>query len=404
MDKLEQRLNQLKNSYEEIPTASNPAKIMEQIKKTKQKQKKKWVTQLPYVASFIGVLIIGSLLAVQMLSSQGTNQGDGEKKPEEKPPVTNEQKVTKEQIAEKQKILVAYYDELLSTSYEHPIVEIKNLEELPYIRETKEFIEEVGEPEYKKYKNEKDLEQSYEEYMAFVKDRFEMPKTDLGQLETSNKEDLSSDVMDIMRKQEELKVHFQKELTAFAISGEILKISQDFFEQKEKLLSVSGIENQELKEFAQYLKDNGYTLIDIEGQHEVEINFQSILDLYGGKIDQDVKDFININSSRLAIDGGLSKNWDIIAEKIIILEESRKNYKGSSKVLMDNLFNEYFNFYFNGNVSKPAFLNDGYLDPELKESYQKFLNEKDPDTEAYKKVENYYNSLKEAEFHKSAIE
>ncbi|KAA0545398.1 hypothetical protein FZW96_18710 [Bacillus sp. BGMRC 2118] len=417
MDKLEQRLSQLKSSYEEIPTTSNPAKIMEQIKKTEKKRKKKWVAQLPYVASFIGVLIIGSLLAVQLLSSQETNTGDGvEKNPEEKPPVTSEQKetdeqkketeqnVTEEQIAEKHKILVAYYDELLSTSYEHPIVQIEDVESLSYIKEAKELVENVGSPQYRNYKDEQDLEQSFEEYMTFIKNRFEMPKTDIEQLKESKKDDLSSEVMDIIRKQEELKVYFQNQLISFSKSGELTKLSQDFFEQQNKLLSVKGIENHELEAFAQYLKDNGFTLIDLEGMHEVEIDFQALYEASGAKLNDSVIVFIDTKKNRIVTDGHLQGNWNTVADRIALLESIRSNFEGSSKVVIDQEIAFYMNIYINGAEYPRPYLEDGTLDPELKASYMKFLEERDSNTESYKKVEEHYKALEKRNFQKSTNE
>lgn len=400
MDKLEQRLNQLKNSYEEVPTASNPANIMESIKKSeiKKKKKKKWVVQLPYVASFIGVLIIGSLLAVQMLSSQGSNQGDGEKKPEEKPPVT-EEKVTEEEILEKHKELENFYYEQMTMFQQNTDFTIPD--NLPYFNEVKALVDKTADPAYKKYRNAKDLEESFEEYKRIVQNSFELSKIDLEQLPLSSKEDLSSDVMDIIHKQEGIRPLYINQLKG--LSEKLNTLSNDFLEQLNKLNTLQ-IEDQELLEFATSIKENGYYFKDLEGQLEITVNYQSYIDKHDDRLSQEVKDFINLQNKPVAVDGYLQESWEGLADRIVEMERIRNNYEGSSKVIMDNEFYNYINLYLNDIANPPSFAKDGTLVPELKVSYEKFLREQDPNTEAYKRIQEHYNTLKEGNFNKSALQ
>ena len=90
---LEDRLKKLKGSYNEIPTKSSPQKLLNEIMKTEKPQKKKLI--MPYVASFIGILLLAGVLGTQLIgqqeSRQGINPTNQEEKEEMQLPATEEE-------------------------------------------------------------------------------------------------------------------------------------------------------------------------------------------------------------------------------------------------------------------------------------------------------------------------
>ncbi|UPG65014.1 hypothetical protein [Metabacillus endolithicus] len=89
----EERMRNLKQSYEQVPSVSSVDKIVNKVKTSEKPFKKRMRLQLPYVASFIGVLLIGGILGAQLLK-QPDNTGS-EHPPDEQ---INQQPVTTSDI------------------------------------------------------------------------------------------------------------------------------------------------------------------------------------------------------------------------------------------------------------------------------------------------------------------
>jgi hypothetical protein len=77
---LEKRMELLNQSYKKIPDQTNPSVIIQAIKQEGKSQKKRTLIHWPYVASFIGVLLIGAVLILQLTMDepgrQNRNQAD----------------------------------------------------------------------------------------------------------------------------------------------------------------------------------------------------------------------------------------------------------------------------------------------------------------------------------------
>lgn len=71
---LEKRLELLKQSYKRIPDQTNPSDIIQAIKQEGKPQKKRQIIHWPYVASFIGVLLIGAVLILQLTMGEPGRQ------------------------------------------------------------------------------------------------------------------------------------------------------------------------------------------------------------------------------------------------------------------------------------------------------------------------------------------
>ncbi|WP_456277859.1 hypothetical protein [Bacillus sp. AK128] len=386
MDPLEKRLNQLKNAYDELPTTDKTDKIMNRIRDTEVKKKKKsWMTtQLPYVASFMGVLLIGSILVIQLLSHQDSQTGDGSVSEGENTTQETEtnETITAEQIAEKHQELLSFYNEQKLALEQMSVIDIALPEELNHISEAKALVDQVASRNYKEYKNEAELEKSFSEYTEFVRDKFEMPKTDLEQL------DENTDLFLIISKQTALLSFFQDK----AHSLPLHQVSQDFFEGLEQLNNLQ-VQDPEILEFATAVVENGYWFIDSgEGGYDLAINYNKFENM---DLKENEKQFVSLMTKRMAMDAELQIDWNELADRIVLLEELKNSYSGTSSVIGDTYTIELY-WYLKGTDNSRAFIN-GTLAPELKASYERFL-ETYSNTETYATINEYYNLLKEFNF------
>jgi hypothetical protein len=396
MDQLEKRLNQLKNAYDEIPTTDKSTKIMEQIQVTEiNKKKKNWVAQLPYVASFMGVLLIGAILVIQLLSAEDSTQGNTDKEDStvgETEEVVESEEITNEDLTEKHQELLSFYNEQKQAFEQETTVPVP--EELLYLQEIKEYVESTATLSVNDFQNKKQLEEAFNTYTEFIRDRFELPKTDLEQI------DENTDVMVILTKQSGLLRMYQDQSTLLAQTGQLYEgISQDFFEGLDQLNNLE-IENAGTLEFATEVLENGYHFIVVEGFYEVAINYQNYLDEYEKFLDEPVKEFITLKTERIATDGEIGPTWDQLAERLVKLENIKNDYTGTSHEI-NNEYEFVLNLYLKGADSSPAFMN-GLLVPKLQESYEKVIAEYNG-TETYSIVNEYYTLLKEGGFKKQAV-
>lgn len=396
MDKLDQRLNKLKKGYEDIPASTNSNDIMAKIRETEQKkQSKRWMVQLPYVASFIGVLLIGSILAIQLLSSPDSTPGSDV--PETEKPNTDTEEgndVTIEDIEAKIKELNDYYLEQKEQFENRTYVE--NAEELTYIGEVRYTIDSVK-TSPADFDGIEDLDRTFDNLMVLVQDAFELPKTEFEQFNNH-----STDMMNIIRKQEDLRMSFQNEITRFEGSGALLKISNDFFEQLELLNSLK-INDPALLQLAKEILDNGYAFYDSgEGTVEVRVNYQNYLDNYDSYLDDSVRSFITLKREPIASDAALLITWDELADRIVEFEKIKNSYRGKSGIVVTDEYNLHVQYYLEGMDNTSAFPDDINLDPALKASYERFLT-KYSDTETFDIIKKYYTMLENGGFKKTAV-
>ncbi|WP_246945786.1 hypothetical protein [Bacillus pinisoli] len=397
MDPLEKRLRQLKDSYEEIPTINKASQIMDRIQKTElQKKRKGWKTQLPYVASFMGVLLIGGILVVQLLASpeSSPSPGDSPNTEEESSNVEPNEKVTAEEIAKKHEELEAYYNEQKLAFEKIEFISISNAEEIEHILKAKTLVEQSASLDPKNFEDSTDLEKTFSDLKSIVQDSFELPKQDFQQINEN------TDFLIIMEKQENFLSYLDEQLRNYSVEFS-QKLSQDFFEGLD-MLNQLNVKDPEIRAFAEEVIQNGYIFINSggEGQYGTRINYQYYLNEFGTMLDPVVKEFAELMIKRTAMDGAIIPTWEELGNRLIQLEELKNSYEGSSSVIND-AYQFDLNLYLNGADSSRAFIN-GKLDPELQKSYEYILaNHKD--TETYTIVKEYYDLLEKGNFKEEAV-
>jgi hypothetical protein len=403
----DKRLEKLKVSYEEMPTFSSPRKIVEGVEKNELKvKKKKWLSHLPYVASFAGVLIIGSILAMQFFTTGGSQNGGetvGEKG--ENQIAYEAEEITDEDIAFRHQELVTFYNEE-KQKFEKSLYNL-NAETFSFVLDAKKLVELSASPSFKVYQNRKDLDQSFKDYTEYVRNQFELPKTDLAQLDEkiesmAQGETVSADVLSIIHKQRELLEQLNSQLN-----------NEDFYEVNniQDLEGTLGrlnqleIENQELLHLAQGFIENGYHFIHQgEGMVGIDINYRMLLEQYGPYASTPIEAYLKIKDSpKIAMDAAILISWEGLAEGVVALENIMVNSNDTPKDAIEDDYYYYLNLYLHGANNTPAFP-DGTLDPELKESYEKVIAQQQPGTKTYQIIHDYYQQLQKGNFKQNSVE
>jgi hypothetical protein len=406
---LDKRLEKLKQGYEEMPTLSSPQKLIDGTMRSQHKapKKNKWLTHLPYVASFIGVLLIGTILTRQFFIEPRSvgERPIGQVESDKNSPIVIEE-VTDEDIALKHQKLVDFYNEeklKFEEQIDHP-----NVEKFPFVQEAKKLVDLSPSPSFKVYQNKEDLEQSFKDYTEFVRNRFELPKTDIEQLDAkiesmAQGDNVSQDIVEIIHKQNELLMHFNSQLNTedfyAAIDYEDYQGSIDRLNQLE-------IQNENLLLMAKNFIENGYHFVNQgEGMVGIDIDYSRILDQYGPHLTSPIKRYLEIKKSpRVAFDASILISWEELAGRIIEMEEILKTSSETPKDMIVDDYFFYLNLYLHGADNTPAFgfLNDT-LDPDLKQSYEEILS-KHPGTETYNIISDYYQLLQKGNFQPQAVE
>lgn len=386
---LEKRLNQLKSSYDQIPTISNPNSILKRIKDTEKPINKRNRIQFPYVASIIGVLLLAGILSTQLLTQY--TQGDTSQ--------VEEKQVSKELIFQRASELEELYIQKVKVLQEQLYFE--EVEHFAFVVEAKTMITDFRRSSPDIYAGEKSLEHEFENTKKLLERKLMLPREEMDYIkEHANGGTVTADeeVMSIIEKQEEL-------LSIFKYKWDYLyqKHSKELTNHGDLLntfINYSDYKGTEISELANKLVENGY-YVNSQGEFpEVGINFDS-LGSYEGlsslpNLSDTMKTYLEIKSMKVTTDGALLVSWDELSDNLIKIEEIVRGNKDFllNKELFE-MYNLYFNLYTNKDLTLPnSPIFDGeILKEEVKQSYERFITEY-PDTKSGEAISEYYDLLK----------
>jgi hypothetical protein len=391
----ESRLQSLKQAYDKMPNFSNSERIVEAVKRSEKSKKGIFHTYLPIVASFIGAVLVGGLLTLQ-ISHQG-------KAPEQQPPKESvkdpvEQPPSKEEIEEKVQQLRDVYDQQLKALENE--LQIKNAERYSFVMEVKNTID-----AFKSFpfKNENELQQKFANTKEFIERRVATPEDEIKLLTIKAKNQPSKntvtdqDMLGFINKQKELQEVYTIRLGNFT---EILYTEANqagFDETIMKLNKQEPFSSPELNEFVQTVLENGYHFSTSEGGIYLEINYGRLKKQLEMVISDVMAKYLEIEAhAHISKDAALTVTWDELADRIVELERfilKNPNFK-ENQVLYDR-YKNFLRFYLKGmdNTNIADHNHPGQLAQEVKNSYERFLREYN-NTEAYSIVDEYYYKLK----------
>ncbi|KKI89954.1 hypothetical protein WQ54_22705 [Bacillus sp. SA1-12] len=390
-DKLfEERMRSLKQSYEKLPTVSSSDKIMDQIKRQEKPVKKRAVFQLPLVASFIGVLIIGGILGIQLMS-QSTNFRTGEEGPKNQP-VTN--KEIEEAINETRGLYERNLDQLNEN------LKFEEAEQYRFVQEAKAAVERFE--QRKNYESQAELETYRDKVKEIITYRVSMPNEEfeLFKKDAVNGEEITeSQLYSYLDKLELLhELFFEEWYDLFIQNQHSITDIENYVKQLNDGNLIEG--DQEFIELTKTLRAYGYIFF-----HEGEggINFKpDYTDVYKSlekALTEDAKVYLKIKSEKEAfMDGALAISHPELGKRLLEIEEFI--LKNPSSPIAEELkiqYQYYLASYLLGMNNTSIVIEGEKLKEEIKINFEKLISE-NKFSETAKVVEEFYQKLKAAQF------
>lgn len=390
---LEKRLQNLKSSYEKVPTVSNPNDIVAKIKMTEQKSKKKYLFHLPYVASFIGVLLIGSLLGIQLLNTEHEKQPGGSN---QKQQVSEQQQLpTQDDIEEKSEELRTYYEELLT--YLKNNLETEDVDEYSFVKDSKDMVDRFGDPSFKVFTNKQDLDDFYESTRYYIGYKLLTPKQHIVALSQRENEIPDEEILGLIIKQEEiLKNIYEPKWNKH--SNEIYSKMSDMGLSAilEKINSRYDFESDEINKFAETVSNNGFIFEHAgEGRIVISKDYSRLSQL---NVSQQISNYFTMIQERIVMDAALIITWNELSDRIVSLERfilSNPNFPDNN--LLYELYKRYFTFYTTDLLDNTPIYERNVLKEEVKRSYERFMDEY-KETETIQVINDFYQRLEQNDF------
>ncbi|WP_338788595.1 hypothetical protein [Metabacillus sp. FJAT-53654] len=393
-DKLfEQRMQKLKKSYEHIPTISSSERILQQLKEQEKPVKKRVLLQFPYVASFIGVLLIGGFLAIQLLSQINLNSG-------EQTPTENRenQPITEADIETAINETRGYYERRVDELIDK--LGFEDVEQYGFVQEAKIVVEKFE--ERKSYESQAELTNYMERVKEIITSRVSMPHEEykLMKKAVDNGEAISDsqlygyiDKLDMLHEQ-----FYEQWIKMYQSNQYTMTDIESYLEE----LNTGNIKNgnQDYIELTKTLTAYGYYFFnDGEGTINFAPNYLKIHNQLEKSLKEDAKVYLKIKSEKKALsDGALAINHDELGERLLEIEDFVLNNPSSPKVDEFKVqYRLYIDFYLKGTNNTLLVSDNGKIKDEVKINFETLITENEY-SETAKIVEGFYNKLKENQF------
>ncbi|MFC0271026.1 hypothetical protein ACFFIX_06130 [Metabacillus herbersteinensis] len=385
---LEDRLQKLKGAYNEIPTKTSPEKIINEIKKTEKPKKKR--TIMPYVASFVGVLLLAGVLGTQLIGQQGSKPTNPEQIEEMELPTTAED------IEKKNYEIRGYYERKVDEL--NNLFAMEDVEQYGFVQEAKQAV--------KTMENRKDYttKVELENYSSIVKEiidaRVSMPEVEYELLKSKvrNGEKISDEELlayleklDMMYEQ-----YFERWYGSYREAGvtDIVKHVDDL--SKGNIVS----EDEDYLNLVSELKMSGYSFFNEgEGDIGIEPDYQRFSEELAASLSEEMILYLQVQGEkRVAMDAALSISHEELGERIIRVEEfmtENPNFKDIN--IFKDRYLRWIEIYLNGIPNSTVSNLDGSLKQEVKENFEKIIKDH-KNTETAKIIGNFYQEIEANNF------
>ncbi|WP_299087320.1 hypothetical protein [uncultured Metabacillus sp.] len=386
----EQRMRNLKQSYGKIPTVSSPDKIMDQLKRQEKPVKKRIFFQLPFVASFIGVLLIGGILGIQLLS-QSNLFISGEKTPIKEP-------VSAKDIETANNEIRGYYERRLDELIEE--LDFEEAEQYKFVQEAKAAVEKFE--QRKNYATQRELTTYRDKVMEIIDDRVSMPNEQFETFEQTaedGEEIPVSQIYSYLDKLELLSELFYEEWYPLYIENQqnITDI-EAYVEGINSGETITG--DQEFIDYTNRLRSYGYTFFhEGEGSINFAPDYTNVYNDLERALTDDAKVYLKIKSEKKAMmDGALVISHTELGERLLAIEEFI--LKKPSSPIVEELklqYRHYLTLYLKGTNNTSIVTDGGKIKEEIKTNFENLISD-NKYSETAKTVEAFYQKLKDAQF------
>ncbi|MCM3161110.1 hypothetical protein [Metabacillus litoralis] len=389
-DKLfEERMRNLKQSYEQVPSVSSVDKIVNKVKTSEKPYKKRMRLQLPYVASFIGVLLIGGILGAQLLK-QPDNTGS-EHPPDEQ---INQQPVTTSDIEAATNEIRGYYERKVDELNDS--LQSKDVEQYQFVQEAKSAV--AAFEQRKSYKSQTELKNYRNNVKTIIEYRVSMPYTEFTMLK--NQSNISDEqILQYIDKLELLKEHYTDQWeTHFKEQSVDVSNVKDYVQH----LNSGSVKNgtEEYSNLVEEMKGNGYIFVDDgEGMISFTVDYDRISETFSKKLSEELKLFLDIQKNkRFKVDAELVISREELETRLIQLESIIIKYPNFSNINeLKILFQDLMKTYLTGTENSQITTNQTRVKEEIITGFEQFISENN-NTTSSQIVDAFLSELKRSNF------
>ncbi|WP_409302447.1 hypothetical protein [Peribacillus sp. SCS-155] len=395
--KLQERLDSLKQAYNNTPVQSDPHKILQAIKKD-SRTKKRPIFSFPYVASFLLVGVISGMLIMFAFNKYETEKN----RPADKPEMEETQKQPEQE-----------------KNYQ-----IKNVEELrQYLQQRiQRSGEMLGLKEFEKTSLARDAEgiaaeQQKKTEKEGLKGDALLKDLELARIEIDKKlitpQELRDGLAEAFKKGEgAYNLQFSRyidQLIAFLPELQDKSSAMTMFAGQNGLLSARTVEilnkgqktgNAEFDTLAQGVVQSGYHFyFHPEGAIEIQISYQGLAEQEKERMSRDAEIFLNLKKDvRFMADGSLIISPELLGQSLIKYEMAIKSIRDGNikKELLED-YRQRYTVFLRGIDNNSARDDAGNLAQDLKQRWKRLMDAY-PKTETAQQVREEYERLQSMNF------
>jgi hypothetical protein len=420
---LEERLKQLKKSYDRIPSVNSPQTIMEHIQKNENKRVQKTRFHFPYVASFVGVLLLGSILGMQFfrelpskdqsdLSAQSQLYKEeeasladtSEAAPFSEPDVkeNSSYEVTDERYNEAVRDLSLIYNQLAEDMRNKLFM--KEISQYSFVQEAEGKLNEFKAIAKRGAKSDQDFLRLWDEHRQFIIQKMMTLEMAYWELEREaqtkdipTESDVEVRLESLIQKQSEFLPAYQER---WRIVQTEIKSIDNMDALIKQLNDEQAVSSETIQQFKAMALSSGYKFYhEGEGIVGLQIDFQRTHETFEPYISPAFKHRLEMLSKKqIAVDGTLNLSFEQLGDHIAELEKAILEDPSSFGASM--LYEQYkkaFRYYLSGTDNASLLNSQGVLKESVKKDYQRFVKEH-AGTRASTVIKEHYEKWESSDF------
>jgi hypothetical protein len=396
-DKLfEKRMNLLNKSYERMPGQTDASEVIKAIEKEqKPKKQKRKLFHWPYAASFIGVVLISSVLALQFIGSQSGSLQNGQ-----------QSEMTSEDAAKIVEEIESHYTVRRTQAIGSLGLSEEGFNDTEMGKQAEEYAafvtQKMKEDQWRVVNSSENIGSIMDNLDDILTTPQQMINGLTGKSLTEEEADLW--VMDYLEVQKNLLPVYEAEMKQYSNEWqEDIKMGR--LEGRDILMEREKQYSDELIELVEGATANGISLMYSEKEAQfaasVDSTYVSFM-LSSSELPDIYMDVLTLKSLPGSLYGGvITTNWARAGGDLLLYEKVIETLPGNSEFIEEFKL-EYitlFRAYIKGSSAQSIFNEDETLKADVKESYETLM-EKYPESETAGRIEPYYNKLKENQFSK----
>jgi hypothetical protein len=395
---LKKRMELLNKNYEKLPNKTDASAVIKAIEnERKPARRKRKIVHWPYAASFIGVLLIASILVLQFVGGEGKPAQNGQ---------NNQAEMTEKELSKATAEIKSHYNVRTTQAAGSLGLSKAVFVETPMAKEAEEYVTYVL-----RSIEDGDIQLNQNpEYLNKVEDNLnEMLMTPQQIVDKLTGKQLADEEAEAWVKKyteshDNLLPVYETEMARY--QGEWTEdIAYGQLDGRDILLEREKEYSEKLITLVEGATANGISLAYSQTAEQFEavsdLHYLSMM-LSSSELPDAYMDVLKLESIPKVLNGGvITTNWVRAGGDLLWYERAIENLPPNSE-FRDQFILEYrnlFNAYVKGSSAQSIFNEEGILKPEIKEAFEE-LTEKHPETKTAERVGLYLEKLKGHEFTK----